>query len=158
MRLQWQISRPKLFTKAGWLEIQPWLEELDTWLVKCSLSLSSPLSSRCFFIFLWRFLWPLCTYSTKEKCHTLYSCKKWYRNQARFAYSTDRFVIRIHNWHFNSFWIQPCNALSQASRVLHTSFHPLCRPSSILHLRLQLTTLHLSTTIGLKLKSTKQLL
>ena len=59
--------------------------------------------------FLRCFLGPLSADCTKEKGHTFHSCKN--DIEIRFPYSTDRFVIRIHNWHFNSFWIQTLQRL-----------------------------------------------
>ena len=139
-------ERSFLFTKAGGLEIQLWLEEFDSWVVKCSLSLSSPLSSRFFLFFFGAFFGPCVPIALKKKATLCTPAKN--DIEIRFPYSTDRFVIRIHNWHFNSFWIQTLQRL--VASVLHTSLHAFCRPSSILHVHLQVTTLHLSTTIGLK--------
>ena len=111
-------GRGFLFTKAGWLEIQLWLEELDTWLVKCSLSLSFPLSSRFFLFFFVAFFGPCVPIALKKKATLCTPAKN--DIEIRFAYSTDRFVIRIHNWHFNSFWIQPLQRLvASVSRPAH---------------------------------------
>ena len=138
------VGRSFLLTKAGWLEIQLWLKELDSWVVKCSLSLSSRLSSRFFWFFFGVVFGPCVPIELKKKATLCTPAKN--DIEIRFPYSTNRFIIDI-SIHFE---YKPCNTLSQASRVLQTSFHPFCRPSSILHVHLQLTTLHLSTTIGLK--------
>ena len=71
----------KLFVHQSWVARNPALAR-RTWQLSCEMlvSLSSPLSSR-FFYFSSALSLALCADSTKEKGHTLYSCKKWYRNQ-----------------------------------------------------------------------------
>ena len=111
-------ERSFLFTKAGGLEIQLWLEELDSWVVKCSLSLSSPLSSRLFLFFFGAFFGPCVPIALKKKATLCTPAKN--DIEIRFPYSTDRFVIKIDNWHFNSFWIQTLQRLvASVSRPTH---------------------------------------
>ena len=109
----------KLFVHQSWVARNPALAR-RTWQLSCEMlvSLSSPLSSRFFWFFFGAFFGPCVPIALKKKTTLCTPAKN--DIEIRFPYSTDRFVIRIHNWHFNSFWIQTLQRLvASVSRPTH---------------------------------------
>ena len=85
----------------------------------------------------------------KKNATLLTSVKTGKKNQLFFTrrVNTIRDTSCFKNVHSE---YKPCNALSQASLVLHTSSHARCSPSLTLHTHFALTRLHLFTISGLK--------